>query len=116
MTDLTEFYHGETIEFTVAAKDRDGSVITTPGSQTLTFWIGNTQGGAALLEFSASPEVVLSDAGTGVWLVSIPFSAYSDDLNESSVLYYNITTKLGSDDPIMQKSGRLLLKPAIDWT
>jgi hypothetical protein len=113
--DITEFSYGETLTFTIAAKDRDGSVITTPGSQTLTLWIGNTLGGAAALEFNSSPEVVLSDAGTGTWLVSVPYASYSSTLSEGRVYYYNLTTKLGSDDPILQKSGKIRLQAALDW-
>jgi len=113
--DITEFSHGETLTFTIAAKDRDGSVITTPGSQTLTLWIGNSSRGAAALEFDSSPEVTLSDATDGIWLVSVPYSAYSPTLSEGRSYYYNLTTKLGSDDPILQKSGRLYFKPALNW-
>ncbi|WP_320176609.1 hypothetical protein [Roseovarius pacificus] len=114
--DIDEFKHGETIEFTVAAKNRDGSVINTPGSQILTFWIGTSPGGNFSVMFKDSPEVVLSDAGNGIWLVSIPVSAYGPYLVEGRSYYYDITTQLGSDDPILQKKGRLYLGPAINWT
>ena len=113
MTDITEFHHGETLQFTIAAKNRDGSVIDTPASQTLTLWIGNSIGGDVLLEFNTSPEVVLSDAGAGVWLVSVPYASYFADLIEARTYYYNITTKLGSDDPILQKEGRIRLNYSI---
>ena len=76
--------------------NRDETVIGMSGSQTITFWIGTSAGGNFIVKFKDPPEVVLPDAGNGI--------------------YYDIATQLGLYDPIPQKIGRLNLGPAINWT
>jgi hypothetical protein len=115
MTNIKTFYYGETLQFTIAAKNRDGGVIDNPASQTLTFWIGLTPDGDPVLTFNSAPEVSLADAGSGVWLVSVSFADYSATLKEGRIYYYNLTTTFGTDDPILQLEGELILQKAINW-
>lgn len=79
--------YGETIGFTIAAKDRDQSVITSPASQTLSLVIGVDPLEAPLLTFDAPPQVTLIDPAAGRWLISVRFADYSGQLAED-VLYY----------------------------
>ena len=108
---ITEFYWGEPITLTLLAKDPDGTVITTPASQTIKMTIGRTKGGTALLDFD--DKGTLEDAGTGEFTVALAVSDYSSTLTEGQTYYYSLWSQLSSNDPRLQKWGKLVLGPAI---
>ena len=110
--DIDTFHEGEGLALTLAAKNRDGSVITTPASQTITFEIATKKGGPASLTFNSSPQVVLTDSGTGTWTIA-PTASDLSTMTEGKTYYYNIRSQLGAADPILQKKGKLVIQPGI---
>lgn len=106
------FHFGETIDIVVFAKNRDGTVIDSPASQTMKMVISATVGGAPLLEFSAAPQVILQDAGTGNFLIRLFDSDYSS-LSEATRYFYNIWTVDGSSVDLLQAHGEFYLRGAI---
>lgn len=114
---IDAFHHGETIEFTIEGKRRNGANLEDPDNTTITFYVSASEGGDPVLTFTSSDaEVTQPDSGVALWLVSVPNSAYSPTLKEGVTYHYNLISEEGTDAPILQRWGTLKLKPAINWT
>lgn len=112
MTDINEFSKGESVIFTVAMKNRDGTVITTPASQTCRVKIGLDLTAAALLTFDTTPQVELTNSTDGVWTVILK-DADTTSLVEGKSYRYFVWSELTGEDPILQQSGEFKLKRAL---
>ncbi len=103
------FHKGEYIEIVLLAKDRDGSVITTPASQLVSFTVGDTPAGTPSLTFTTvTGEVVLTDAPTGEFTVQLEASDLST-LLENRTYYYNLWSELSPSQPLLQAKGKFKL-------
>lgn len=106
---ITEFSKGEFIVISVLAKDRDGEVLTSPGSQTLSMTFSLSENGDPLYEFDTNgSEIVLTDSPTALFTVSIPSSSIPA-LNALEVYYYNIWTSAGPGLDVVQAKGEFVL-------
>lgn len=110
---LRDFHKGEGVAFTAELKNRDGSVIENPSNQTVTFRVSKTEGGSSIVEFDASPQVVLTDEPDGVWTFSMSV-ADLEAVTEGAVGYYNIWSQLPGQEPILQVCGQFQLRYAIE--
>lgn len=115
-SNITEFHKGEYIEIILLAKDRDGSVISTPASQTMTFAIGDTPSGSPSLEFTTTAgDITLADVGTGEFTLQLtPTDLIS--LVENKTYYYNYWSEISSDQPLLQAKGQFKLLNSIEAT
>lgn len=111
--DIVDFHKGEGLRFTAALKNRDGAVIDSPATQTVTLRIGATESGGSVVEFSAAPEVTLTEEATGVWTFLIPPESLSA-VPENKVFRYNIWSQLGFAAPVLQIKGAIRLKASIE--
>lgn len=108
---ITNFYKGEAVEFTLLAKNPDGTVITTPLLQTLILTIGSSINGAPELEFDDKHTVVDESLGKYQLLLS---AANVSALVEGKTYYYNLWSKLAAADPRLQAYGKILLQKSIE--
>jgi len=112
--DITDFHKGEFVQFTLLAKDRDDTVITTPASQTVTMTIGTTADGSLSWEFStATGHITLTDESTGEFTISLTPSDLIS-VQENSTYYYNIWTELSPSQPLLQAKGKFRLLKSIE--
>ena len=95
--DISVFGENEDVVFTIAAKDRDGTVIATPASQTLTVVIARRDG-TKVIEVNTTPEVELTGAVLGVWTVTLRASALTD-LIPGYVYRYDVWTESADSPP-----------------
>lgn len=111
---IADFHHGETLVITLSAKNPDGSVITNAANQTVTWQISNKEDGPAVLSFDTAPQVVLQDAPTGVWDLSLQFADYNTFLRETKTYYYNVWTTDLSGTNLLQVKGTLAMGSSIN--
>ncbi len=110
---LIGFYFQETIVFTVLAKERDGTILLSPATATMTIFIANDAASDSIYSFSASPEVVLDDAGTSAFKIVLPAAAIPLIL-ENTEYRYDVYTVAGGGDRLHQIGGALKLRPAVE--
>jgi len=96
IANLMYFYAGETVRFTVLAKNRDGTVLTTPGSATMTVRISNKASEDSLYEFTTTPEVTLTTSLTGLFTIVLPAATIPLCL-EGQTYRFDIFTTLSGD-------------------
>ena len=63
-----------------------------------------------VLEFSSTPQIVLTDAPTGLWTITLQKSDLAS-LKPKYPYRYELRSKLGTADHIVQVSGEFVLKP-----
>ncbi len=103
---LTDFTFGETIEFTISCRSRDGSVIDNPSSQVVRLYVSVTPGAPAVLEKAGE----LLDPVHGVWRFLVVAGDYVGVLSEGAAFSYQVASQLPAADPILQAHGQLRLK------
>lgn len=104
-TNINGFHKDEDIAFTLAAKNRDGSVIDDVANVEVILNIGDTPEGAAVLTFSvAEGSVVLSDESTGVFTITL-LATDLTDLVEDKKYYYTLWSKSATNVKILQNKG-----------
>ena len=69
--DITAFSKGEDFQIEVTANNRDRTPIDNAATQTFEFIISSEAGAVALLTFNTTPQIVLADADTGLWQISL---------------------------------------------
>jgi len=110
--DITEFHKGEYVEFTVAAKNPDGTVVSSPASQVMYMTIAASDDASALVQVSTtSGEITLTDAGNGIFTVALT-PADLTDIKEGRTYHYNVWTELASK-PVVQAKGAFTLQDSI---
>jgi hypothetical protein len=112
-TDITGFFKGEVVDINFLAKNRDGSVISSPATATVSMTIGNNPVDEPSLTFStATGEITLVSAPTGSFRIFLePTDLVS--LAEGKVYYYNIWTWQTSTEKTLQAYGRFVLQNSI---
>ena len=110
---LLEFVAGETIRFTLAAKERDGTVLASAATATLALNIAKSTGSAELYSFDTTPQVTLTDAPTAIWTVAVAAAAIPLVLEGVSYRYDIYTTSVAGD-VLHQVGGVLKLLPAAE--
>lgn len=109
---ITEFYKGEPVTIRLFARDPGGAaVIASPASQVIKVTVGETKRGSAKLTFTSNYTLV--SATTGEFLITLAASDVSS-LTEGETYFYNIWSQLNSEDPRLQKWGKLILGPSIE--
>lgn len=110
--DLLGFYAGETVQCSVLAKERDGSVLTSPATATMTMRIARTAFTVSLYEFNTTPEITLTDVPTAEFTIFLP-AATIPLLTEEVEYHYDIYTTSAGGDILHQVGGVLQLQGAI---
>lgn len=110
---LQSSHKGEDLLIDLLAKDRDGSTLSSPASQTITLAIGRNPSAAPLLELTAG--WTLADAGTATFEGTFTETMLSS-LDEGALYYYNIWSRLGTSSPLLQAKGQFKRLPAIELT
>lgn len=110
---LLDFQIGETIRITVLAKERDGSVLNTPATATMSVHIALSPSDLAIHVFNTTPEVTLTDETAAEFTIVLPATAIPT-LLEDTVYRYDIYTTSAGDDILHQAGGALKLKPAVE--
>lgn len=96
--DILTFVEGESLQFTLAAKDRDGTVLDSAASAGIEFSLAakRDDAGSPDLTFTLTDsEVTLQDASTAVFAFDIPAASYSA-LTPGKTYYYDIYTTVGT--------------------
>lgn len=109
---LVGFYFEETVVFTVLAKERDGSILVTPETATMTIRIAEDAKSDSIYSFNGSPEVLLNDAPTSKWRIVLPAATIPLVLEDIEYRYDIYTVSAGADR-LHQIGGVLRLRPAV---
>ena len=111
---LLDFPIGQTIRFTVAAKERDGTILDSPASATFTLNIATSASTVPIYTFNTTPEITMTDAGTSLFTVVLP-AATIPLIVEGTVYRYDIyTTASATGDVLHQVGGALVLQPGVE--
>lgn len=108
--DITGFHSDEDVDFTFAARDRDGTtVLTGVASATFTIEFMPGPGEAATYTFTDSDsEVTLTSEANGIFTITIATGALAN-LVAGRRCYYAVKTAV-SGDTILQKHGWFMLR------
>ena len=110
---LVGFYFEETIIFTILAKERDGTLLITPATQTMTIRIADDAKSAAIYSFNTTPQITLSDVPTAEFTIKLT-AADIPLILEDTEYRYDIYTVSASLDRLHQKGGVLKLRAAVE--
>lgn len=105
---ILSFYKGETVQMLVSAKNADGTALTSPSTQTIIIKIASSTGGEPILEFDDKFVLVSGSK----YMISLTATDL-EDLKESTMYFYNVWSKNGSEDPRFQAGGKLQLQKSI---
>jgi hypothetical protein len=105
------FIRGETAKFTLAAKNRDGTALTSPESATTTIAFSFGRGNGIAAEFNSSPQVVHSGSATFSFTLTAADLAFVTGSN----VQYDIWTNVGGD-VLHQEQGTIFLNNATEPT
>lgn len=105
------FIKGETAKFTLAAKNRDGTTLTSPETATVTIAFSFGRGNGSAAQFNSAPQVVHSGSGT------FSFTLTASDLSfvTGSSVQYDIWSDVGGD-VLHQEQGTIFLNVATEPT
>lgn len=112
--DITEFYKGETVQFSVEAKDRTGAALDLTGATVyLSVAAAKINEGALTVQWTeADPQVTVTDAAGG--LIDVNLSAADlNALDEGSTFHYGIWTYTASGVRLLQALGTIILASAV---
>lgn len=113
--DITTFSDGEDIIIEVFAKDDEGNALTDTGNETIRLNVARNKTAAPVLSVDTSPQVVLTNAGTAHWTITL--DAVNDLLNviEPGRAYvFSIWSINGSTGRTYhQAEGRLVYQPSV---
>ena len=109
------FALGETASFTLLGRERDGSVLSTPGSQTITFTLSDSPGGAPVIEESTDgANVVLEDVANAEFVITItPTVQTSASIAAGRTYYYNVWSNDGAGVVLRQLHGTMVFDESI---
>ena len=113
VVNLLDFAIGETVRITVLAKERDGTVLLSPGTATMTLNIAALPADTPIVTFNTTPEITLTDTPTSDFTIALPTAAIPLIL-EGITYRYDIYTASAGGDVLHQAGGALRLKPAIE--
>ena len=94
---------GDSIRFTVSPiYEGDGTTVAADlGTATFALYLGLTADGAAALSLTSAGYFTVVDASAGTVNVTVPFSAYSDDLAEGTTYFAELwMTRAGNTERI----------------
>ncbi len=109
---LVGFYFEETVAFTVLAKERDGSLLLSPATATMTIRIADNAASDSIYSFNGSPEVTLDDEPTAAFKIVLPAATIPLVL-EDTEYRYDVYTLASGGDRLHQIGGVLRLRPAV---
>lgn len=110
---LLDFPIGQTVRFTVAAKERDGTALLSAASATFTLNIATSASTVPLYTFNTTPVVTLTDAGTALFTIVLPTATIAL-LTEGTTYRYDIYTTASGGDVLHQVGGALVLQPGVE--
>lgn len=102
------FKKGERVIFPFFGRERDGSVMDSPGSRTIRMQVFSAAGTELVNVTSAGAQITLIDAATAEFLVSLSTTDLSS-VTESEVGSYKIWSEGGASDPALQNFGEFRL-------
>lgn len=108
-------HKGEPLEILFEAKNGDGSVISNPDDQTVTFTVAKTKNGPTVLAFDAPPQVAMTDAENGLWLIQLDETDLAG-LQQENTYHFNIWSQRAGYAPRLQVYGRLKRLRSIRYT
>ena len=103
---LTAFRFGETVRVSLLAKERDGTVLDSPASATMTFKIAGSVADDAIHTFTTTPEITLADEPTSDFTIVLPAATIPLVLEGVSYRWDAWTTSVGGD--VLHQSGGVL--------
>ncbi len=107
---IDDFSKGEDLAFPVYMRNKDETVILNAASQQIDFVIVDLLTRAIVVEFNSSPQVVLADAGTGDWTITLSRVDLAS-LNHTDEYEYNVfsTSNNGAGERLHQLIGLFTL-------
>lgn len=112
-TDITGFYKGEVVDITFLAKNRDGSILNSAATATVSMTIGVTPKDEPSLEFTTvSGKITLVSAPAGSFRIYLDTTDLTT-LVEGKVYYYNIWTWQTGTEKTLQAYGKFILQNSI---
>jgi hypothetical protein len=112
-TDITGFFKGEVVDINFLAKNRDGSILSSAATATVSMTIGNNPIDSPLLTFqTGSAEITLTSAPAGSFRIFLDPTDLAT-LAEGKVYYYNIWTWQTPTEKTLQAYGRFVLQNSI---
>lgn len=110
---ISEFAFGETVQFSILAKNRgetaaERTALSSPATQTVRLRISRTPRGDALLTFTTGGSgIVLGDAATARFDVTLAPDDYTDTLKEGRLYFWEAESESAGGVIINQKRGTL---------
>jgi hypothetical protein len=112
-TDITGFFKGEVVDITFLAKNRDGSILSSAATATVSITIGLTPKGDPLLEFTTvTGEISLISAPAGSFRILLDTTKLAS-LTEGKIYHYNIWTWQSASSKTLQAQGKFILQNSI---
>lgn len=103
---LTDFQFGETVRFTVLAKERDETALASADTATMTLKLASLSTGGVLHTFTTTPEITLTDIPTADFTIALPKATISTILEGVSYRWDVWTTSAGGD--VLHQAGGVL--------
>ena len=110
---LLKFKFGETVRFTILAKERDGTALASANTATMTLKIASILIGDILHTFTTVPEITLTDIPTADFTIVLPKAAIPQVLEGVSYRWDAWTTS-ASGDVLHQAGGALNLGSVVE--
>ncbi len=108
--DIKTFSKDETVEVTLLLRNRDGTVITSAATVAVDLVISKDGTSDAVYEFDTTPQIILADAPTGQWNVTLE-PADVVNLKEGAEYRYDVwSTGSGGTPRLHQITGVLQLQ------
>lgn len=112
-TDITGFFKGEVVDISFLAKNRDGSILSSAATATVSITIGLTPQGDPLLEYTTvTGEISLTSAPAGSFRILLDPTDLAT-LVEGKIYYYNIWTWQSAASKTLQANGKFILQNSI---
>jgi len=114
--DITGFHKGEVVDIIFFAKNRDGSVLTSPATATVSMTIGGSPKDPPTLTFStATSDISLISAIEGSFRIILD-NTDTSTLAEGKTYYYNIWTWQTPTQKVLQAIGKFTLQNSVEPT
>ena len=114
--DITGFYKGEVVDIIFLAKNRDGSVLTSPATATVSMTIGRNPKDSPNLTFSTSTsDINLISAVEGSFRIVLD-EVDTSTIAEGRTYYYNIWTWQTPTQKTLQVFGKFILQNSVGPT
>ena len=109
--DIKTFSKGEDVKFSILLKNRDGTPLSDAATQTISFVISDKLTGATLAEFNTTPEIILADAPTANWTVTLLRAALAA-LTQEVAYEFNVWSTSAASWRVLQITGTFTLLQA----